>query len=87
MVVGTDGELGERTMEPKTAEPKRPKIKIPADAVRTPEQILAGATVRNGHVWIECHHCGGSGNYPSSCIPVGRCYLYCWQGRTPETYR
>jgi hypothetical protein len=63
-------------------------IKVPADAVRTPEQILEGLTVTHGgkYVWTECHHCGGSGTYPSSMTPPGMCRFYCWQDRTPETY-
>lgn len=63
-----------------------PRIKVPADAVRTPEQILAGVTIRGEYVWLECWNCGGSGNYPSSMIPAGRCRLYCFQNRTPDTY-
>jgi hypothetical protein len=53
---------------------------------RTREEILADVTVVNGHVWTTCWNCGGSGDYPSSMIPAGRCRLYCWQNRTPETF-
>lgn len=62
------------------------RIKVPAEAVRTREQILASVTVAGEHVWTTCWNCGGSGNYASSMIPAGRCRLYCWQGRTPETF-
>jgi hypothetical protein len=53
---------------------------------RTRDEILAGLTVVNGHVWVTCHHCGGTGAYPSSCIPAGQCRFYCWDNRTPETF-
>lgn len=36
--------------------------------------------------WETCGNCGGSGNYPSSMSPPGRCRLYCWRNRTPRTY-
>jgi hypothetical protein len=67
------------------------RISVPADKVRTREQILAGRTIRqdmNGveYVYVTCHNCGGSGTYPSAMIPPGQCRLYCWQDRTPETY-
>jgi hypothetical protein len=62
------------------------RIPVPADKVRTREQILAGQTVIGGHVWLACDNCGGTGNYPSSMTPPGRCRFYCWQDRTPETY-
>ena len=53
---------------------------------RSREEILAGATVVGGRVWVTCWNCGGSGNYPSSLTPPGRCRLYCWTDRTPATY-
>jgi hypothetical protein len=64
------------------------RIPVPADKVRTPEQILEGQTVTHGgkYVWVACHNCGGSGTYPSSMTPPGMCRFYCWQDRTPETY-
>lgn len=70
---------------------KRPRIKVPADAVRTREQILDGETIARAsdgadYVWIACHWCGGSGNFPSSMHPPGRCRFYCWRSRTPETF-
>lgn len=61
-------------------------VKVPAEAVRTREQVLAGAVIRGGYVWATCHNCGGTGTYPSSMLPPGMCRLYCWRGRTPETY-
>jgi hypothetical protein len=69
-----------------TSTPRSPRIAVPAEAVRSREQILAGATLIGGHIWTTCHNCGGSGNYPSSMTPPGMCRLYCWQNRTPETY-
>jgi len=54
------------------------RIKVPAERVRTAEQILEGATIIKGHVWVACYNCGGSGTYPSSCTPPGMCRLYCW---------
>lgn len=67
------------------------RIAVPADKVRTREQILAGQTIRRTtdgveQVWLTCDNCGGTGNYPSSMLPPGRCRFYCWEGRTPETY-
>ena len=63
-----------------------PRIAVPADKVRTPSQILAGVTIIGSNAWLPCSHCGGSGNYPSSMIPPGKCRYYCWENRTPETY-
>jgi hypothetical protein len=37
-------------------------------------------------VFLTCHNCGGSGNYPSAMIPPGKCRLYCWQNRDEATY-
>lgn len=54
------------------------RIPVPADKVRTPEQILEGQTIVAGHVWVTCYNCGGHGTYPSSCIPQGMCRFYCW---------
>lgn len=66
------------------------RIAVPAEAVRTREQILAGVTVTEGKdgqfVWVQCWNCGGRGTYPSSMIPAGMCRLYCWNGRTKATY-
>lgn len=62
------------------------RIAVPADRVRTREQILAGQTVKGGYVWQTCDNCGGSGRYPSSMDPPGMCRFYCWRDRTPETY-
>lgn len=66
-------------------------IKVPADRVRTREQILADVHVTqdsngNEFVWVTCHNCGGTGRYPSSMIPAGQCRFYCWNNRTPETF-
>jgi len=63
------------------------RMKVPADAVRTREAILAGAHVAHGMVWETCHNCGGSGKYPSGCIPAGLCRFYCWAVTTgrPDT--
>lgn len=72
------------------------RIPVPADKVRTPEQILEGQTIIGRHVWVRCHNCGGHGTYPSSMIPAGMCRFYCWadlskaepwdidQGRVPS---
>lgn len=57
---------------------RRRRIKVPAEAVRTREAILADAVVGKGHVWEVCSNCGGSGDYPSGCTPPGRCRFYCW---------
>lgn len=57
---------------------RRPTIKVPADKVRTPEQILADARVIRGYVWVICYNCGGRGTYPSGMTPPGMCRLYCW---------
>lgn len=70
---------------------RKPRIKYPADAIRTREQILAelpknGAVLHNGSVWAPCWNCGGSGDYPSSMIPAGRCRLYCWRDKTAELF-
>jgi hypothetical protein len=46
----------------------------------------AGDSVWVEYVWTECDNCGGTGDYPSSRTPAGRCRKYCWQNRTPETY-
>lgn len=62
------------------------RIPVPAEKVRTPEQILAGQTIIAGHVWETCSNCGGSGKYPSSMSPPGMCRFYCWKDRTPQTY-
>jgi len=43
------------------------RIKVPAERVRTAEQILEGATIIKGHVWVACYNCGGSGTYPPLC--------------------
>lgn len=66
-----------------TTTARRPRITVPAEAVRTREQILAtdGLLVRAGQVWLTCWNCGGSGKYPSSCTPPGRCRLLCWAVR------
>jgi hypothetical protein len=66
-------------------------IKVPAEAVRTREEILKDAVIRKTSdgrecVWVTCWNCGGSGQYPSSMIPPGQCRLYCWQGRTAATF-
>lgn len=53
---------------------------------RSKNEILAGVKMVNGYVMVPCSNCGGTGNYPSSMIPAGKCRLYCWQGRTPATY-
>lgn len=58
---------------------------------RTREEILSKVTVHEAtdgreYVWVTCHHCGGTGTYPSSMIPPGRCRFYCWRGRTSDTY-
>lgn len=68
-----------------------PRVKYPEGVIRTPEQILAGQVVRKTTsgdecVWLTCWNCGGSGRYPSSMIPPGQCRLYCFQGRTPDTF-
>jgi hypothetical protein len=71
---------------------KTTRIAVPADAVRTREQILDGLTITTGavtgtqHVWLSCWNCGGSGTYPSSMTPPGMCRLYCWQDRTRDTF-
>jgi len=67
------------------------RIKVPAEAVRTREEILKDAVIRKAtdgveYVWVTCWNCGGTGNYPSSMIPVGRCRKYCWEGRTADTF-
>lgn len=67
------------------------RITVPAEAVRTREQILDGQVIRRTTageecVWVTCGNCGGTGNYPSSMLPPGRCRFYCWDGRTPDTY-
>jgi hypothetical protein len=53
---------------------------------RTREEILAGLTVVKGHVLEACPNCGGTGNYPSSMLPAGKCRLYCWQDRPAGMY-
>jgi hypothetical protein len=63
---------------------------------RTKAEILkelkdSGAQIyTDGHgqrlVYVTCHNCGGSGDYPSSMIPAGRCRFYCWLNRSPETF-
>lgn len=67
---------------------RRPRIAVPAEAVRTREQVLAapGLVLRGETVWATCWNCGGTGNYPSSLTPPGRCRLYCWTGRDDTTY-
>lgn len=60
------------------------RIPVPANAVRTREQILDGLLVRDGCVWLTCHNCSGTGNYRSSCIPSGRCRFYCWGIQTND---
>jgi hypothetical protein len=65
---------------------KSPRIKVPAEAVRTAEQILDGQTIVGDSVWLPCWNCGGTTMYPSSMTPPGRCRFYCWENRTPETY-
>jgi flavodoxin len=62
------------------------RIPVPASKVRTDVQILEGQTIVNGYIWVDCHNCGGSGNYPSSMSPPGKCRFYCWKDRTPATY-
>lgn len=67
------------------------KIRVPSDVVRTREQILEGhkvykMTAGDDCVFFTCSNCGGSGDYPSSMIPPGRCRFYCWNNRTPDTY-
>lgn len=62
------------------------RIIYPDGSVRTREQILDGLTIVGGVVWLTCHNCGGSGDYPSSMTPPGRCRLYCWRDRTSETF-
>lgn len=67
------------------------RIEVPESAVRTREQILEGMTLgrtESGQVivWTQCWNCGGSGNYPSSMSPPGRCRLFCWDKRTPKTF-
>ena len=67
------------------------RIKVPAEAVRSREEILKDAVIRKTSdgvecVWVTCWNCGGSGNYPSSMTPPGQCRLYCWQGRSAATY-
>jgi hypothetical protein len=61
------------------------RISVPAEAVRTPEAILAGLYVAGGYVWTTCHNCGGSGNYPSSMSPPGKCRFLCWADRSQDT--
>lgn len=68
-----------------------PRVTYPEGVIRTPEQILAGQVVRNTTdgtrcVWVTCWNCGGTGRYPSSMLPPGQCRLYCFQGRTPDTF-
>lgn len=60
-------------------------------AHRTREEILEGAVIRRMSsggeaVFVTCHNCGGSGQYPSSCIPAGQCRYYCWRNRDAETF-
>lgn len=62
------------------------RIQVPESAVRTREQILAAAVVAGGFVWVTCWNCNGTGDYPSSMDPPGKCRLYCWKDRTPQTY-
>src|SRR3954470_1481785 len=64
------------------------RIAVPADKVRTPEQILAGhhLTHQGTIAWAVCPNCNGSGRYPSSLTPPGMCRFYCWKDRTPDTY-
>ena len=61
------------------------RMKVPADAVRTREQILADAHYAHGAVWETCGNCGGRGTYPSSCTPPGMCRFYCWAVAIPGT--
>jgi hypothetical protein len=70
---------------------REPRIPVPAERVRSRAEILAGAVIRRTtsgveYAWVPCHNCGGSGNYPSSMIPPGRCRLYCWDGRDADTF-
>lgn len=72
-------------MSAATSKVRKPRIKYPADAIRTREQILAklpeNAILHRGIVWVTCHNCGGRGTYPSQMIPPGLCRLYCWAKR------
>jgi hypothetical protein len=63
---------------------RQPRIKVPADRVRTREAILVslpeGVINHRGWIWVPCWNCNGTGDYPSSMTPPGRCRLLCWAG-------
>lgn len=54
--------------------------------VRSADEILKGGLIRGQIVWFACTNCGGTGNYPSSMIPAGKCRNYCWRRSDPELY-
>lgn len=63
---------------------RRRRIKVPAEKIRTREEILKDVLVFKGLAWVRCNNCGGTGNYPSAMNPPGRCRFLCWAVRKKD---